>query len=220
MNADLRRVVVRISVAVALFAGSGAYLAWALWAEPKSNRPDDRPMNVEVKRAVNGHTVKIDPDGKLTYAGIRAPYDNEPYSVEAKSRNDELVKDKELRLRFDGDPPDREDRIVAWAFIDDRLVNEILVREGLAYVRLTPEQKRFGDRLLDAQAEARSAGRGIWGDERLPNESEYPADPKHGNFHRPSCVETPKINASRRISFATRSDAIERGFAPCERCRP
>ena len=220
MDADRRTVLLRISAAIALFVGAGGYLSWTLMADTKSNRLIERPASVEIKRAVNGHTVKFEPDGKLTYAGIRAPYDTEPYFEEARARNNELVKGKEIRVRFDGTPPEREDRIVAWAFVDDRLVNEILVRDGLAYVRLTPDQQRFASQLLEAQAEARSDELGIWSIQPGAIESEYPADPKHGNLHRPRCEESQKINASRRIVLASRSEAFERGFAPCNRCQP
>ncbi|HPF38979.1 MAG TPA: thermonuclease family protein [Phycisphaerae bacterium] len=220
MNADQRHLITRIAVAVTLFAGSGGYLAWALMADRSPDRNGARPRNVEVKRAMNGHTVKFEPDGKLTYAGIRAPYEHELFYEEAKRRNDELVRGRELRLRFDGDPPARDDRIIAWAFIDDVLVNEQLVREGLAYVRLTPAQQRYGMRLLDAQAEARSELRGVWGSRPASDATTYPADPKYGNFHRPDCDEVAKIDATRRVDLESANEALKRGLAPCSRCQP
>ncbi|MCB9854222.1 MAG: thermonuclease family protein [Phycisphaerales bacterium] len=220
MEADKKSVVVRLSIVLTLFLSSGAYLAWALMGDASGGHNSDRPRNIDAKRAINGHTVKFKPDGKLTYAGIRAPYEDESFFEEAKARNDELVHGKELRLRFDGDPPEREDRVVAWAFDGDTLLNEVLVREGLAYVRLTAKQQRFGDRLLEAQLDAQSARRGLWGLEPPPLESQYSADPKYGNFHRPSCDEVRKINQTRIISLESREDAFHRGFAPCDRCRP
>lgn len=220
MNADQRHLLIRVTVAVTLFAGSGGYLAWALMADESSGRDADRPRNIEIKRAMNGHTVKFEPDGKLTYAGIRAPYENEPFYEEAKRRNDELVQGKELRLRFDGDPSDRDDRLIAWAFLDDVLVNEQLVREGLAYVRLTPNQQRYAARLLEAQAEARAERRGLWQNRPTSDATAYPADPKYGNFHRPICDEVAKISDTRKLDFATVNEALERGYAPCSRCMP
>jgi hypothetical protein len=41
---------------------------------------------VSVERVVNGHSVKLDDDDeeKLIYAGIRAPYENEPMHEQSK----------------------------------------------------------------------------------------------------------------------------------------
>jgi len=177
-------------------------------------------FNVEVERVRNGSTVKIKPDEKLVYAGLRAPYEHEPLFEEARKRNAELVEGKEVRLRFDKEQRDPDDHLCAYVFVDDQFVNEMLVREGLAWVRLTPTTGRYAKELQAAQREAQRARRGLW---RLaaPSAGEhYPADPKYGNFHRPECAEADKIKPERRVDFKTRQEALERGLAPCATCAP
>ncbi|MGI0149322.1 MAG: thermonuclease family protein, partial [Thermoplasmata archaeon] len=135
-------------------------------------------------------------------------------------RNAELVAEREVRLRFDDERRDGDGRLLAYVFVGDQFINETLVREGLAYVRLTTSGQRFGKRLLAAQAEARKKGRGVWSKPSPSRESSYSADPKYGNFHRPSCEEASKIQPERLIVFKSDKEALEKGFAPCSKCKP
>ena len=69
-----------IAIAAAIRAGS---------ASPPA--PADERKWVEVERVYDGDTVKVDPDDKLIYAGIRAPQEGERFHEEAKARNAKLV---------------------------------------------------------------------------------------------------------------------------------
>jgi micrococcal nuclease len=185
-------------------------------------RDPEQRLFVKVKRAMTGQKIKLDNDTEeyLVYAGIRAPQNDEPLQEESTRRNEELIAQKEVRLRFDDEHRDGDGRLLAYVFDGDQFVNETLVREGLAYVRLTTAGQRFGQRLLAAQAEARKKGRGIWAKRSPSRESSYPADPKYGNFHRPSCEEASKINPERLVTFKSDKEALEKGFAPCSKCKP
>lgn len=39
-------------------------------------------------------------------------------------------------------------------------------------------------------------------------------------FHRPSCVWAQQIQPERKLSFATRDEAIKAGLTPCPICNP
>jgi micrococcal nuclease len=206
-------------LAAALCVGTGA--AWSLRHEPPTQvEPFEKLFAAQVKRVLSGHTVKIEPDLKLSYAGIRAPYADEPFFGQAKNRNEKLVSEKRVRVRYDDEAQGDDERGMGYVFADGVFVNEQLVREGLAYVRLTTGTNRYNDRLLAAQAEAWRRRRGIWGRPAPRPEKTYFADPKYGNFHRPDCEETPKIKPERLRTFKTRGSALGKGFAPCRRCNP
>lgn len=179
-----------------------------------------RPLRIEVKRAASGHSITLKTDERLNYAGIRTPYKHEPFHDEARQRNSELVDGKKVRVRYDTPYRDRKGRLLGYVSVGGTLVNETLVREGLAYVRLTTETRRFADRLLAAQADARKHRRGIWRNMSRSSEASYPADPKYGNFHRPSCAEVAKINPERLVTFSGKRKAFDKGFAPCAKCSP
>jgi micrococcal nuclease len=62
------------------------------------------------------------------------------------------------------DDRDRYGRLLRYVFADNRNVNVTLVREGAASPYFfRNERGRYAEELLDAVAEARSAGRGYWG---------------------------------------------------------
>lgn len=180
----------------------------------------NRPTRVTVKSVLSGDKVKVKHDGRLVYAGIRAPFEGEPLYEEAKRRNAELVEGKKLRLRYGEQVRDRDGRLLAYAYLGDALLNDIMVREGLAYVRLTTVTRRFADRLLDAQRQAREDRRGIWQYVSESSDDSYAADPKYGNFHRVSCSEAPKIKPERLVTLESKEAAFDAGYAPCKHCSP
>ena len=68
-----------------------------------------------------------------------------------------------MRLTFSSERKDRYDRFLAFVWNGDAMLNEELVRAGLAYARrdyhYSSAMKR---RFSQAQTEAQRAGRGIW----------------------------------------------------------
>lgn len=218
-----KRVAIVASGMVALIATS-LVLAFRSPADIEVTNAEERGLFADVKRAVSGHKIKLDADKAedeyLVYAGIRSPYPGEPMYEEARQRNAILVEGKRVRLRFDVEDRDGDGRRLGYAFTDDAFVNETLVKEGLAYVRLTDTTMRYQKRLLSAQAVARKKGLGIWKHRVDSNEPSYVADPKYGAFHRPSCEIAAKMPTDRAERFATRDKAIEVGYAPCSKCNP
>ncbi|MCH7885857.1 MAG: thermonuclease family protein [Planctomycetes bacterium] len=142
-----RKAVRRLGIG-ALLVIALVVLFFSMFGDEEQERAARRTPFVEVKRILSGHTVKLESDQRLTYAGIRTPHQGEPLFEEARRRNADLVEGKEVRLRFDESDRDGKNRIQAYVYTDAGFVNEALVREGLAYVRLTPETRRFADLLL------------------------------------------------------------------------
>ena len=74
----------------------------------------------------------------------------------------ELERDPEL------DGVDRYGRLLRYATVDDTNVNVELVRRGAAAPYFFRDERgRLADELLDAVADARAAGRGMWGSCRV-----------------------------------------------------
>lgn len=182
--------------------------------------PPERLTKTEVEHVYSGQSVQLRPDEDAQYVGIRAPFEDEPFFEQSRRRNAELVEGKEVRLRFDKEDRDKKGRLNPYVFLGDEFVNERLVREGLAYARLTTDTQRFAKELLAAQTEARKAKRGLWSSQSVTPEPIYPADPKYGNFHRPGCEEVNKMKPDRRVDFKSRRAAFDAGFAPCRDCDP
>lgn len=89
----------------------------------------------------------------------------EPYAVEASERVRELLTEADtVEVEFDVGPlTDDYDRYLAYIYADGEMVNEILVREGLAEVRYAnPPNTSHLDLLEEAEAAAREENAGIW----------------------------------------------------------
>ena len=214
-----KRLAVRGGVAIGLLAVS-AVLILRSFPEGESESAQPRKLYADVKRVKSGLKIELEDDTLLTYAGIRAPFPGEPLYEQASKRNAELVERRRIRLRFDDIKENRKGRKQAYVFVDGGFVNETLVREGLAYVRITTDTQRFADRLLAAQEDAQKKRRGLWQQGAPKRERSYFADPKYGNFHRPSCEEAGKIKPQRKVTFTSRREAFANGYAPCSKCKP
>ena len=180
---------------------------------------------VRVRYVIDGDTVVLSTGEKVRYLGINAPevaHDEapgEPFGDEARRRNKELVLTRKVRLEFG---PRREDpygRLLAYVYLEDgRLVNEILLEEGLAWL-YDWKGLRLRRRLLLAQRRALSGRRGLWA-LRVRPEPYYIGNRRSLKFHRPGCTFGRKTSRRYRVRFKTRFEALWEGYAPCRRCRP
>ena len=125
----------------------------------------------QVRRVVDGDTLLLETEARVRLQGIDTPetvrpdYPVEPWGPEASEFTKQFVEDAdgEVRLTFGVERLDDYGRFLAFVWHNDRMLNEELVREGLARARLdyrySGTMKR---RLAAAEEEARSASRGIW----------------------------------------------------------
>ena len=105
-------------------------------------------------------------DRFLEKQGIPAPRQREIYQT-AKAFNIRHVKGQTISLSFDHPPRDRYGRLLAYVYLPDgRLLNRMLLEQGLAVV-----YRKFSFRMkqdfLAAEEQAKQAGVGLWGRERL-----------------------------------------------------
>jgi micrococcal nuclease len=125
----------------------------------------------EVRRVVDGDTLLLESGARVRLQGIDTPetvmedYPVEPWGPEASQFTKDFVNraGRQVRLTFSLERKDRHDRFLAFAWNGDVMLNEELVRAGLAHARLDYRYSgTMKKRLSKAQDEARRAGRGIW----------------------------------------------------------
>jgi len=125
---------------------------------------------VRVQRALDGDSLLLADGRRVRLIGINAPElgrdgaPDEPLAAAARDRTMALVRNQAIRLVDDVERHDRHGRTLAYADLTDgRDLQELLIREGLSwFVAVAPNTARL-DRYRVAEAEARRAGRGIWG---------------------------------------------------------
>jgi len=122
-----------------------------------------------VERVVDGDTLLLSNSCRVRLIGadtpetVRPNYPVEPFGPEATVFTKRFVTGREVRLEFDGPHKDKYGRALAHVWVGDRLLEEELIREGLA---VAETQYRYSaamkDRFRRAEAEAKASGRGIW----------------------------------------------------------
>ncbi|AFY70701.1 nuclease (SNase domain-containing protein) [Thalassoporum mexicanum PCC 7367] len=123
-----------------------------------------------VTRVISGQTIEAidsnDPDEliqRVRLLGISAPLrEQAPWGDRARKRLEELIKDQKVLLEFDQQRKDNYDRVLAYVWLGDQLINAQLVREGLVLANSWQPNQRHDDLMSRLQAEARLKGIGIW----------------------------------------------------------
>lgn len=130
----------------------------------------------------DGDTLKVSGIGKVRLIGIDTPEREDssrdqsftrlgasqrqlrPSGQAALRFNIAQAKGKTVRLRFDGPQKDRHNRTLAYVYLPDgRMLNRLLLEQGYAVVYRRFDF-RYKDDFLRAEAAAREARLGLWGD--------------------------------------------------------
>ena len=146
---------------------------------PKADNEEksDQFEEAQVINVVDGDTIDVQIDGaeyRIRYILIDTPETHhptkgeEPFGPEATEANRVLVEGRIVKLEKDVSETDQYDRLLRYVYVNDTMVNEELLRQGLAKVVTFPPDVKYVDRFLAVQAEAQAAERGIWG--KISNE--------------------------------------------------
>lgn len=141
------------------------------WAEPSAPTPAN-PLaedSYAISRVVDGDTIIVAPNTRVRLLGIDTPetvrpeHPVEPFGPEATAFTRRFLADGTARLTFDRERFDRFGRHLAYVWVDGQLLNEELLRAGLArwepqFNYAEPMKRRF----KAAQREAQDAQRGVW----------------------------------------------------------
>ena len=126
---------------------------------------------VRVEKCVDGDTIVIEGGMRVRLIGADTPetkkpnWPVEPFGPEASEFTQKAIEaaGNRVRLEPDGDPVDQFKRQLAMVYVDGVLLNEELIRQGLAVAKL---QYRYSQemkaRFRAAEDDAKKAKRGIW----------------------------------------------------------
>ena len=129
---------------------------------------------VILDRCVDGDTAKVFIDGKettLRFLAIDTPESvhptigEEPYGKQASKFTCDLLSNaKTITLEYDNnsDKTDKYDRHLVWVFVDDNLLQELIVQEGLAEVAYLYDNYKYTSFLESAQEKAKEEKLNIW----------------------------------------------------------
>jgi micrococcal nuclease len=138
------------------------------------------PVTARVTHVVDGDTIDVAmPDGSeeaVRYIGIDTPETVKPDTPvqcggpRAHDVNERLVGGRTVTLRFDEEPRDVYDRLLAYVYLPGAgpggrplFVNAELVRRGLARTLTIPPNDSFAALFARLAERAGVRGRGLWG---------------------------------------------------------
>ena len=138
-------------------------------------------QTAQVVRVVDGDTIEVNFDGQqytVRYILVDTPETKkpntpiQPFGPEATEANRQMVEGQTVYLEKDVSNTDQYDRLLRYVYLTDgRMVNEELLRLGLAQVSTWPPDVKYVDRFLVVQREAQASGVGLWGSEPVAVES-------------------------------------------------
>jgi len=111
---------------------------------------------------IDGDTVEILSGKKVRLLSINAPESGNPYSVEAREKLESLIKGKDVLLKFDQEKQDYYGRLLAYIYYNNQFINQIMVKEGLAYSYIVPPNDSFEYEIELSELEAKQSRIGIW----------------------------------------------------------
>jgi micrococcal nuclease len=101
--------------------------------------------------------------GANTPETVKRNWPVEPWGPEASAFTKEFLSGGEVRLQFDGPRRDKYGRMLALVWVGDRMLNEELIRAGLARAEMNyPYSADMKARFRRAEAEAKTSHRGLW----------------------------------------------------------
>ncbi|HEX9810491.1 MAG TPA: thermonuclease family protein [Burkholderiales bacterium] len=128
----------------------------------------------------DGDSLRLSDRRDVRLIGVNAPEmgrdgaPDQPLAVAARDRVDALVRGRSVQLRYDIERVDRHGRTLAYVYLSDgRDLQEILLRDGLAWFVAIAPNVAHRDRYRSAEAQARAARRGLWS---LPDSEPVPAE--------------------------------------------
>lgn len=141
---------------------------------PGADRPASSGSRVaaDVTRVVDGDTIAVSLDGRdeeVRLIGIDTPETVDPdepvqcFGPEASALTHQLLTGRRVDLEFDAERRDVYGRLLAYVYLDGRLVNAMLARRGLARTLTIAPNDSMAPLFERLVADAAAADRGLWG---------------------------------------------------------
>jgi micrococcal nuclease len=166
-----RRIIYAVSLIV--FAAVSLALSFFKNTNSESRIYTDTSSSYAVDRVIDGDTIQLSNGRMVRYIGIDTPetrekigskwiYKPSPYAEEASAFNKKLVEGRVVKLEFDVQKTDKYNRLLSYIYVDNKMVNAEILKEGLAMIYTYPPNVKYSKTLLEAQREARDNKKGIW----------------------------------------------------------
>ncbi|MGF9822603.1 thermonuclease family protein [Brevibacillus agri] len=212
-----------------------------------SASPPVTPARVKAKvvETIDGDTIKVQLNGKeetVRFLLVDTPetkhptYGEQPFGREASNFTKQLVSGKTVELEQDvNNGPDKYGRLLYYAYVDGKSVQEQLLEKGLARVAyIYAPNVKYVDQYRAIQEKAQKTGVGIWSVENYAQEDGYHPEVVKKNESTPTKVQAVVSKSKEKLQpapastpepvqevyYANCSEAKAAGAAPLYRGEP
>ena len=115
---------------------------------------------------IDGDTVDLSRSGRARLIGVDTPEVHggvECFGREASAYVKKRLSDRRVRVRRGIEERDRYGRLLVYLYLDGRMFNAELVREGYASPMTVPPNVEHADTFVRLARRAREQGAGLWG---------------------------------------------------------
>jgi micrococcal nuclease len=147
----------------------------------RSYKPIRARESVKVTRIVDGDTIEIEiANAKKTVRiiGVDCPEKKQNWGKEATGFTSDFLSSRIAELEFDVQQTDPYGRLLAYVWSGSEMLNNALVKKGLAMVTTYPPNVKYVETFISSQKFAREAGEGFWKEGGL---NETPYEHRKGN---------------------------------------
>jgi len=113
----------------------------------------------QVSRVIDGDTIETSTNIQIRLLGINTPEKSQPFYIEATNFLSQQIQNKSIKTEIYG--TDKYGRTLAHIFIDDKNINEQILKQGLATLYYYEKDKHYG-KLKQAEEFARLNQKAIW----------------------------------------------------------
>ncbi len=210
-------------------------------SSPSKENPNNQNMvQAYVTRVVDGDTIIVTLDSGIeervrlllidTPETVHPTKPVEPFGPEASDFTKEVLSNKTVHLEFDLGQRDKYGRLLAYVWIEGKMLNEMLLENGLARVVVFQSNVKYVEDFRRLEQAAKEKGIGIWSIENYTKEdavshlhtetnisnANFIASKNSEVYHEINCPGgANQISASNAIYFETKEEAINSGRRMC-----
>lgn len=122
------------------------------------------PKSALVNEVIDGDTLELENGSTIRLTGVDAPERGEDFYEEALDFTINFCEGKRVDLEYDQYQEDRYGRILAYVWIEGKMLNLELVKNGWAKVVIYEKRKKLKhqEEFFSAEEEAKAEKRGVW----------------------------------------------------------
>ena len=132
--------------------------------------------NVKLTKCVDGDTAWFNIDGvdtKVRFLAIDTPESTNEIEYYGKESSEftcnSLKNAKTITLEYENNKKDKYDRTLAWIFVDDKLLQSEIIKNGYGEVKYIYDDYKYTDILYENQKYAQKNKLGMWQEKKNSN---------------------------------------------------